>query len=86
MVNQTDALKPVGFSWEFTDPDKRSGAHYMVARGYILLNDIKLVLVNDPSPWNKCKCQGGSLKIISYSDYVEYPDRYTHGYDDYDFK
>lgn len=30
--------------------------------------------------------QGGSLKIISYSDYVEYPDRYTHGYNDYDFK
>lgn len=86
LVNQMDTLKPVGFSWEFTDLDKRSGAHYMAARGYIQLNDIQLVLVNDPSPWNKCKCQGGSLKIISYSDYVEYPNRYTHGYDDYDFK
>ncbi|MGD2092946.1 MAG: C39 family peptidase [Candidatus Aminicenantes bacterium] len=86
LVSQTDALKPVGFSWQFTDLDKRSGGHYMVARGYILLNDIKLVLVNDPSPWNKCKCQGGSLKIISYSHYVEYPKRYKHGYDDYAFE
>jgi len=86
LVNQMEFRNPVGFSWEFTDLDRKSGGHYMAARGYILLNDIKLVIVNDPSPWNKCKCQGGSFKIISYSDYVEYPARYTHGYDDYDFK
>lgn len=85
LVKQTNAGNPVGFSWEFTDMDKNSGGHYMAARGYIQINDVKLVVVNDPTPWNKNKCQGGSLKIISYSDFVEYPQRYTHGYDDYDF-
>jgi hypothetical protein len=86
LVEQLDALRPVGFSWEHTDLHKKSGGHYMVVRGYILLGDVKLVVINDPSPWSKCKCQGGTLKIISYGDYVEYPGRYTHGYDDYDFK
>lgn len=79
LIDQIDSNKPVGFSWKWED----SGSHYMVARGYIILNDIRMVVMNDPIPWSECKCKGGSVKIISYRDYVEFPYRYTHWYDDY---
>jgi len=85
LVAQIDSNKPVGFSWVW---QKRKGSrahvgHYMVARGYIILNDMKLVVVNDPLPANPDKSRGGSLKILTYHDYVEFGPRYKHWKDHY---
>lgn len=87
LVSQINADKPVGFSWEWKQckykRQKSTGSHYMVARGYIMLNGMKLVVVNDPWPANPDKYKGGSLKVITYPDYVNFCSSYAHSYDQY---
>jgi hypothetical protein len=70
--------RPVGFSWSWKDSKSKASGHYMVARGYIIIDDIMLVVVNDPAPVNK-----GTIKIMTYSDYVAFEPVYTHWFDHY---
>ncbi|MGD2085199.1 MAG: C39 family peptidase [Candidatus Aminicenantes bacterium] len=86
LVKQFHANQPVGFSWEWKKckSKKSYGSHYMVARGYIILNDSKLVVVNDPLPANGDKHKGGTISIMTYSDYVQFRPRHKHSYTQYD--
>ena len=84
LVRQIDCKKPVGFSWEWSDPETFGpDGHYMVARGYIIINDLNLVVVNDPAPWCEDRHKGGSIKIMTYLDYDSFTDYYKHWFDDY---
>lgn len=80
LQEQIQANQPVGFSWEWKKCQSRkpSGSHYMVARGYIILNDTSLVVVNDPMPANSDKYKGGTVSIMTYDDYVKFCPRYIH--------
>jgi hypothetical protein len=80
LQEQIQANQPVGFSWEW----KSYGSHYMVARGYIIINDTRLVVVNDPLPMNTDKHRGGTVSIMTYDDYVQFCPRYKHSYTQYD--
>jgi Peptidase_C39 like family len=82
LVLQIDALKPVGFSWEWKGckTNKSFGSHYMVARGYFTINDKKFVVVNDPWPANGDRFKGGSVIVMTYLDYVSFCHRYIHSY------
>jgi len=86
LVKQIHANQPVGFSWKWEkcERSKSYGSHYMVVRGYIILNDMKLVVVNDPLPANPDKTKGGTISIMTYDDYVQFCPRYTHSYTHYD--
>jgi hypothetical protein len=88
LLGQIHANQPVGFSWEWKKckGSKFSGSHYMVARGYIILNDTRLVVVNDPLPMNTDKYKGGTVSIMTYDDYVQFCPRYIHSYTHYDIK
>jgi hypothetical protein len=86
LQEQIQANQPVGFSWEWKKCKSRtySPSHYMVARGYIILNDTRLVVVNDPLPMNTDKYKGGTVSIMTYDDYVQFCPRYIHSYTHYD--
>jgi hypothetical protein len=86
MVKQFHANQPVGFSWEWKKCKNRKtfGTHYMVARGYIIFNDTRLVVVNDPLPANSDKYKGGTISIMTYRDYVQFRPGYKHSYTQYD--
>jgi hypothetical protein len=86
LQEQIQANQPVGFSWEWKKCDGSTsyGSHYMVARGYIILNDTRLVVVNDPLPANSDKYKGGTVSIMTYDDYVQFCPRYIHSYTHYD--
>ena len=86
LQEQIQANQPVGFSWEWKkcDGSKSYGSHYMVARGYIILNDTRLVVVNDPLPANSDKHKGGTVSIMTYDDYVQFCPSYIHSYTHYD--
>jgi hypothetical protein len=78
LKSQINNNKPVGFSWGWTG----GGGHYMVAKGYTSIGGVNQVVVNDPWPWNVNKFNGGTVKIISYSEYVS-SSSYKHWQDDY---
>jgi hypothetical protein len=80
LVSQIQANQPVGFSWEW----KTKGSHYMVARGYIILNHTRLVVVNDPMPTDSDKYKGGTVSIMTYDDYVQFSPSYKHSFTQYD--
>jgi hypothetical protein len=80
LQEQIRANQPVGFSWEW----KTKGSHYMVARGYIILNDTRLVVVNDPLPADSDKYKGGTVSIMTYDDYVQFSPSYKHSFTQYD--
>jgi hypothetical protein len=86
LVKQFHSNQPVGFSWEWKKCKTRNtfGTHYMVARGYIILNDTRLVVVNDPLPANSDKYKGGTISIMTYRDYVQFRSGYKHSYTQYD--
>jgi hypothetical protein len=85
LVRQIDAGKPVGFSWEWKacKKCKSNGSHYMVARGYIIYKQTRLVVVNDPWPASPVKPDGGSVLVMTYRDYNEFYPRYCHSYTHY---
>jgi len=80
LQRQIQANQPVGFIWE----RKSYGSHYMVARGYIILNDTRLVVVNDPLPANSDKYKGGTVSIMTYDDFMQFYPRYILSYTQYD--
>jgi len=80
LQKQIRANQPVGFSWEW----KSYGSHYMVARGYIIINNTRLVVVNDPMPANSDKYKGGTVSIMTYDDYVQFSPSYKHLFTQYD--
>jgi hypothetical protein len=86
LVRQIHAGKPVGFSWEWRtcEGSRFYGSHYMVARGYIIFKDTRLVVVNDPLPANPDKHKGGTVSIMTYDDYVRFCPGYIHAYTHYD--
>jgi len=86
LQEQIQANQPVGFSWEWKkcEGSKSSGSHYMVARGYIIINDTRLVVINDPLPAYSDKYKGGTVSIMTYEDYVQFCPRYIHSYVHYD--
>ena len=67
--------KPFAFTWAWAG----GGGHMMVCKGYVTLNNINYIVVNDPSP----PCQGDEV-IITYDRYVGSPNNYTHWDDFYD--
>jgi hypothetical protein len=79
---QIDRNQPIGFSWEWRtcQSPKSYGSHYMVARGYIIVNNHQLVVVNDPWPVTTPDFEGGSFIIMTYLDYVKFCPRYVHSY------
>jgi hypothetical protein len=86
LVKQFHTNQPVGFSWEWKKCKTRNtfGTHYMVARGYIILNDTRLVVINDPLPANSDKYRGGTVSIMTYRDYVQFRPGYKHSYTQYE--
>jgi hypothetical protein len=78
LKGQIDINKPIGFSWGWTG----GGGHYMVAKGYTTSGGVNQVAVNDPWPWNPNKFNGGTSKIITYSEYVS-SSSHVHWKDDY---
>ncbi len=85
LVEQIEMCKPVGFSWKWLQGSrKKAKGHYMVARGYIKLMGVKMVVVNDPSPWHPEKSKGGSIKIMNYQDYVGFDSYYKSWRTHYD--
>lgn len=85
LKDQMDKNQPVGFSWEWrSSRDHRSyGSHYMVARGYIVIDNLRLVVVNDPWPVATPGFAGGSIILMTYGDYIEFCPRYVHHYSHY---
>jgi hypothetical protein len=77
LVYQIECDRPFYFSWLWHE----GGGHGMVARGYIQLDGEKLVVVNDPVPKSRYKWEGGSIRIISYRDYVQFEPLYGHSKD-----
>lgn len=66
--------KPVAYSWHWSG----GGGHMMVARGYVTLNGVDHVYINDPWAPNV-----GDQRIITYAAYVS-GSGYTHWDDFYD--
>ena len=59
--------KPVAFSWHWP----RGGGHMMVAKGYLTLDGVRYVDINDPEPYtNLSTLTGGTERIITYDRYV----------------
>jgi len=74
------AKKPFAFSWHWPG----GGGHMMVAKGYLVVNNIKYVDVNDPEPYtNLNTITGGTETIMTYDRYVSDTD-HTHWNDFYD--
>ncbi|KGI77824.1 C39 family peptidase [Oleiagrimonas soli] len=72
------AKKPVAFSWHWLG----SGGHMMVLHGYMTVNNVRYVYINDPEPYtNLNTISGGTEKIITYARYVSDTD-HTH-WDDF---
>jgi hypothetical protein len=79
LVAQINSNRPVGFAWHWTG----SGGHYMVVKGWEIIDDTNYVHVNDPWPWNPDKTKGGnSHYIVTYDYYVKGSD-HTHWRDDF---
>lgn len=78
---QIDHKKPIGYSYHL----EGKGVHYVVIIGYIAINDSRLLMVNDPYPWNCCdKYKGGEVRLITYSEYVGAQDHRYHCWSDFD--
>jgi len=59
--------KPVAFSWHWNG----GGGHMMVLKGYITLNNVQYVDVNDPLPHTSLQTlSGGTETIMTYARYV----------------
>lgn len=74
---QLDKEKPIGFAWKWTE--KESG-HYMVAQGYVEVEGVRLVIVNDPLPVNH-----GSMKIMTYQFFIDWEKHHEHWRTNYNF-
>lgn len=87
LVEQIDRGNPVAFSWEWKGctSARAYGSHFMVVRGYLELNGIKMVMVNDPLPVSRDK-RGGTVSLMTYDDYVRFCPRYVHAYTLYSIK
>jgi hypothetical protein len=66
--------KPFAFSWHWAG----GGGHMMVVIGYVTVNGVDYVTINDPLPENV-----GSQRVITYAAYVS-GSGYTHWDDYYD--
>jgi hypothetical protein len=73
LVSEINANRPVAFSWHWTG----GGGHMMVARGYLVSNNVDYVDVNNPWAPNV-----GDQYYTTYSDYVSGSD-HTHWTDYY---
>jgi hypothetical protein len=72
--------KPVAFSWHWPG----GGGHMMVVKGYLTVNGVQYVDINDPEPYaNLNTLTGGTESIITYADYVSAPGDHTHWNDYY---
>jgi len=61
------AKKPVAFSWHWSG----GGGHMMVLKGYLVINNVKYVDVNDPEPYTNLQTPtGGTETIMTYDNYV----------------
>jgi hypothetical protein len=73
------ANKPFAFSWHWTG----GGGHMMVVKGYLTVENVQYVDVNDPEPFtNLNTLTGGTETIMTYSNYVSGSD-HTHWNDFY---
>ena len=73
------ANKPFAFSWHWPG----GGGHMMVVRGYLTINNVQYVDVNDPEPYtNLNTISGGTETIMTYARYVSDTD-HTHWNDYY---
>ena len=74
------AKKPIAFSWHWPG----GGGHMMVLKGYLVVNNVKYVDVNDPEPYTNLQTlAGGTETIMTYDRYVSDTD-HTHWNDYYD--
>jgi hypothetical protein len=72
------AKKPVAMTWHWTG----GSGHMMALRGYMIVNNVQWVVINDPLPAKDLQhLAGGTLKIITYNDYVS--GAYWTHWDDY---
>jgi Papain-like cysteine protease AvrRpt2 len=72
--------KPVAFSWHWTG----GGGHMMVLKGYLTVEDVQYVDVDDPEPFTDLTTlSGGTETIMTYARYVSDTD-HTHWNDYYD--
>jgi Papain-like cysteine protease AvrRpt2 len=72
--------KPFAFSWAWTG----GGGHMMVVKGYLVVNNVKYVDVNDPEPFTDLNTAfGGTETVMTYARYVSDTD-HTHWDDFYD--
>jgi hypothetical protein len=78
----TAASNRSGFSWHWPG----GGGHYMVIKGYLTVNGVQYVDVNDPEPYTNLNTpNGGTETIMTYDNYVSSPGNHTHWRDDYIF-
>lgn len=74
------ARKPVAFSWHWPG----GGGHMMVLKGYLVVNNVKYVDVNDPLPFTNLETiTGGTETIMTYDFYVSATGHHTHWNDYY---
>ena len=74
------AKKPYAFSWHWSG----GGGHMMVVKGYLTLNNVQYVVINDPEPYTNLNTpSGGTESIITYARYVA-DTGHTHWDDYYD--
>lgn len=72
--------KPIAFSWHWTG----GGGHMMIVRGYVTVNGLNYVDVNDPLPFTDLQHpDGGTETIMTYARYVS-DTGHTHWDDYYD--
>jgi hypothetical protein len=73
------AKRPIAFSWHWPG----GGGHMMVLKGYLVVNNVKYVDVNDPEPYTNLQTlDGGTETIMTYDRYVSDTD-HTHWNDYY---
>jgi hypothetical protein len=80
LTAQIDAGKPVGFAWQWKrcNSPRPAPSHYMVARGYLTFDGVKMVVVNDPLPQPGKNTKGGTVMVMNYRDYVKFCHKYRH--------
>lgn len=72
--------KPVAFSWHWPG----GGGHMMVLKGYLIVNNVKYVDINDPlPPTDLGDLDGGTETVMTYDQYVSSPGHHTHWNDYY---
>jgi hypothetical protein len=60
------AKKPFAFSWHWNG----GGGHMMVATGYVTIDGVNYVSVNNPLPPSASVSAGGTQEIYTYEKYV----------------